>query len=80
MTLLQRLAWRVGREIARRPGVRTRAGEVLAETHRVLNDEVRPCATKVWQDVQPQLEHAARELRGMALELRDAYRRGRDDA
>ena len=78
MSLLRRLASRVGRELARHPEARAKAEEVLAKTRRVLNEDVKPRAQQVWRDAQPDIEHAKGELKRVAQEMRDEYRKGRD--
>ncbi len=78
MRLLRRLALRVGQELARKPAARAKAAQVLAKTQRVLNDDIKPRAQQAWRDVQPGIQHATRELKRVARELRDEYRKGRD--
>ena len=78
MRLLRRLALRVGQELARKPKARAKAAQVLAKTQRVLHDEIKPRAQRAWRDVQPEIQHAKRELKRVAQELRDEYRKGRD--
>ncbi len=78
MRLLRRLALRVGQELARKPAARAKAVQVLAKTQRVLNDDIKPRAQQAWRDVQPGIQHATRELKRVARELRDEYRKGRD--
>ncbi len=79
MTLLRRLAWRLGQELARRPEARAKAKEMLTETKRVVNDDLKPRVQQAWRNAQPEVENAARRLRGFAEELREEYRKGRDD-
>ena len=78
MRLLRWLALRVGQELARKPAARAKAAQVLAKTQRVLNDDIKPRAQQAWRDVQPGIQHATRELKRVARELRDEYRKGRD--
>jgi deoxyribodipyrimidine photolyase len=78
MTLIRRLAWRLGQELVRRPEARAKAKEVLAETQRVLNDDVKPRAKQAWRDAQPGIETAKRKLKSFAEEFREEYRKGRD--
>ena len=78
MSLLRRLALRVGRELARNPDARAKAAQALAKTQRVLNDDIKPRAQQAWQDAQPEVQHATREIKRVAQELRDEYRKGRD--
>ena len=78
MTLIRRLMWRLGQELARRPEARAKAQEVLAETQRIVTDDIKPCAEKAWRDAQPEIEHAKRKLKSFAQELREEYRKGRD--
>ncbi len=78
MRLLRRLALRVGQELARKPAARAKATQVLAKTQRVLNDDIKPRAQQAWRNVQPGIQHATRELKRVARELRDEYRKGRD--
>ena len=78
MTLLRRLAWRLGQELARRPQAREKARQVLAETQRVVNDEVKPRAKQAWRSAQPELRTAKRNLKRFADELKEEYRKGRD--
>ena len=78
MTLIRRLAWRIGQELVRRPEARAKAKEVLVETQRVLNDDVKPRAQQAWRDAQPEIEKARLNLKQFAEELRDEYRKGRD--
>ena len=78
MRLLRRLARRVGQELARKPAARAKAAQVLAKTQRVLNDDIKPRAQQAWRDVQPEIQHAKRELKRVTQELRDEYRKGHD--
>ncbi len=78
MRLLRRLALRVGQTLARNPAARAKAAQVLAKTQRVLNDDLKPRAQRAWRDAQPEIQHAKRELKRVAQELRDEYRKGRD--
>ena len=78
MSLLRRLAFRVGQEWARNPAARAKAAEVLAKTQRVLNDDIKPRAQQAWRDAQPEIKNAKRELTRIAEKLREAYRKGRD--
>ncbi len=79
MSFLHRLALRVGWELARRPETRAKAAQTLAKTRQVLNDDIKPRAERAWRDAQPQIEHVKRRLTRVAKELRDQYRKGRDD-
>lgn len=78
MTLIRRLVWRLGRELARRPEARAKAREVLAETQRVLKDDIKPRAQKAWRDAQPEIAKATLNLKRLADEVRDEYRKGRN--
>ena len=78
MSLLHRLALRVGWELARHPETRAKAAQALAKTQRVLNDDIKPRAQRAWRDAQPEIEQAKRRLIRVAKELRDEYRKGRD--
>ncbi len=51
MTLLRRLAWRLGQELARRPEARAKAKEMLTETKRVVNDDLKPRVQQAWRNV-----------------------------
>ena len=77
MTLIRRLAWWIGQELAGRPEARAKAKEVLAKTQRVLNDDVKPRAQQAWRDAQPEIASARRKLKQFTNELRDEYRKGR---
>ena len=78
MRLLHRLVLRVGQELARNPEARAKAGRALAKTKRVVNDDLKPRAQQAWRDAQPDIQNAKRELKRIAEELRDEYRKGRD--
>lgn len=78
MSLLHRLAQRVGWELACRPEARAKAVQTLAKAQRVLKDDIRPMAQRAWQDTQPALKHAKHRLTRAGKELRDQYRKGRD--
>ena len=78
MSLLHRLALRVGWELARHPETRAKAAQALAKTQRVLNDDIKPRAQRAWREAQPEIEHAKRKLTRVAKELRDEYRKERD--
>jgi hypothetical protein len=78
MGWLHGLARRLGQEWARKPIARAKAAQVLAETQRVLNDDIKPRAAQAWRDVQPEVQNAKREVKRVAQELRDEYRKGRD--
>ena len=78
MTHIHRLIWRLGRELARRPEARAKAKEVLAETQRIMRDDIKPRAEKAWRDTQPEIENAKRKLKGFVEEFREKYRKGRD--
>ena len=77
MSLLHRLALRVGLELARNPEARVKAAQTLAKTQRALRDDIKPMAQQAWRNAQPEIEHAKRRLTGFANELRDEYRKGR---
>ena len=79
MRLLSRLVLRVGQELARNPEARAKAARALAKTQRIMKDDVKPRAQQVWRDAQPNLENAKRELKRIAVQVRDEYRKGRDD-
>ena len=74
MSLLHRLALRVGWELARHPATRAKAARTLAETQRVFNDDIKPRAQRALRDARPEIEQAKRRLKRVAKELRDAYR------
>ena len=78
MTLIRRLLWRLGQEVARRPEAGAKAKEALAETQRIVTDDLKPRAEKAWRDAQPQIENAKRKLKSLAEEFREEYRKGRD--
>ena len=78
MSLLHRLALRVGWELARRLEARAKATQTLAKAQRVLKDDIKPRAQRAWQDAQPELERARHRLTRFAKGLRDQYRDGRD--
>ena len=78
MGWLHGLARRIGQEWARKPPARAKAAQVLADTQRVLNDNITPRVQQAWRDVQPEVQHSTRELTRVAEELRDEYRKGRD--
>ena len=77
MSLLHRLALRVGLELARNPEARVKAAQILAKTQRALQDDIKPMAQQAWRNAQPEIEHAKRRLTGFAKELRDEYRKRR---
>ena len=68
----------MGQELARNPDARAKAAEVVAKTQRLLNDDIKPRARQAWQNAQPDIEHAKREIKRVAQEVRDEYRKGRD--
>ena len=78
MTQIRRLIWRLGQELARRPEARAKVKEVLAETQRIVTDDVKPRAKQAWRDAQPQIASAKRRLTRVAQDMRDEYRKGRD--
>lgn len=78
MSLLRRLALRVGRELARNPDARAKAAQALAKTRQVVTDEVRPRAQQAWRDAQPELQRATHRLQRVAQEVREEYRKGRN--
>jgi hypothetical protein len=78
MSLLHRLALRVGWELARRPETRAKAAQTIAKTQRILNDDIKPRAQRAWRQAQPEIEHAKRRLTRLAEKLRDEYREERD--
>ena len=78
MRLLSRLVLRVGQELARNPEARAKAARALAKTQRIIKDDVKPRAQQVWRDAQPNLKNAKRELKRIAVQVRDEYRKGRD--
>lgn len=78
MSLLHRLALRVGWELASHPKTRAKATQAFAEAQRVLNADIKPRARQAWRDAQPVIERAGRRLTRFAEELRDEYRKGRD--
>ena len=78
MSLLHRLALRVGWALARHPAARAKAARTLAQMHRALHDEIKPRAQRAWRDAQPDIEHAKRRLASVAQQVRDEYRKGRD--
>lgn len=79
MKLLSRVALRIGRELAQRPEARAKAAEVLTKTKRVLNDDVKPRAQKAWKEAQPKIQRARTKLKRVAQEVREEYRKGRDE-
>ena len=78
MAQIRRLIWRLGQELVRRPEARAKAKEVLAETQRMVNDDIKPRAAEAWRDAQPAIENAKRKLKSFAQEFREEYRKGRD--
>ncbi len=78
MTQIRRLIWRLGQELVRRPEARAKAKEVLAETQRMVKDDIKPRAEEAWRDAQPGIENAKRKLKSFAQEFREEYRKGRD--
>jgi ferric-dicitrate binding protein FerR (iron transport regulator) len=78
MNLLRRVALRVGQELARRPAARAKAAQVIAKTQRVMNDDVKPRAQQAWRDAQPEIQRAKSEIKRVAQEVREEYRKGRD--
>ena len=78
MGWLHRLARRIGQEWARKPAARAKAAQAVAETQRVLNDNIKPRAQRAWRNVEPEVQHATREITRVAEELRDEFRKGRD--
>ena len=78
MRLLSGVALRVAHALARNPAARAKAAQVVAKTQRVLNDDIKPRAQQAWRDAQPKIQHAKRDLKRVAGELRDEYRKGRD--
>ena len=78
MTHIRRLIWRLGRELARHPEARATAKEVLAETQRIVRDDIKPRATKAWRESQPEIENAKRKLKGLVHDVREKYRQVRD--
>ncbi len=75
---MRRLIWRLGQELVRRPEARAKAKEILAETQRMVNDDIKPRAEEAWRDAQPEIENAKRKLKSFAQEFREEYRKGRD--
>ncbi len=71
MSLLHRLALRVGLGLAHDPQARAKAGQVL-------NDDIKPRAKRAWRDAQPGIERAKRKVIDVAKNVRDEYRKGRD--
>ena len=78
MSLLHRLALRVGWALARHPETRAKAAETLAKTQRVLKDDIGPRAQRAWRDAQPEIEHTKHRLARFAKKVREEYRKGRD--
>jgi hypothetical protein len=78
MSLLHRLVLRVGWALVQRPEARAKAAQLLGNTQRVVNDDIKPRAQRAWRDAQPTIEQAKRRLTRVASELRDEYRKGRD--
>ena len=78
MTQIRSLIWRLGQELARRPEARAKVKEVLAETQRIVTDDVKPRAKQAWRDAHPGIETAKRKLKSFAEEFREEYRKGRD--
>ena len=78
MRLLHRLVLRVGQELARNPAARAKAARAFSKTKRMVKDDLKPRAQQAWRDAQPDLQNAKRELKRIAGEIRDEYRKGRD--
>ena len=78
MSLLRRLALRVGQELAKNPNVRAKAAQVLTKTQQMLNDDVKPRAEQAWRDAQPEIERTKHRLKRVAHNVREEYRKGRD--
>ena len=74
--LLRRLALRVGQELARNPDARGGAAQVLVKTQRVLNDDIKPRAQKVWREAHHEIQHVELRLQRVAQGLRGEYRKG----
>lgn len=78
MSLIRRLALRIGQELADNPEARAKAARALAKTQQVLKDDVKPKAQKAWRAAQPEIETAKRGLKRFADQVREEYRKGRD--
>ena len=76
MSLLLRLARRIGWQLARHPATRAKAAQALAKTERVLRNDVAPRVRQAWRDAQPAVAHAKHKLARVANQLRDEYRKG----
>lgn len=79
MSLLRRLALRLGSQVARHPATRAKAAQVLAKTERVIRDDVTPRVQQAWRDAQPDIAHARHKLARVAKQLREEYRKGSSD-
>ena len=76
MSVLHRLALRIGWQLARHPATRAKAAQALAKTERVLQDDIKPKVQQAWRDAQPQIAHARHKVAQVAKQLRDEYRKG----
>ncbi len=76
MSVLHRLALRIGWQLARHPATRAKAAQALAKTERVLQDDIKPKVQQAWLDAQPQIAHARHKVAQVAKQLRDEYRKG----
>jgi hypothetical protein len=76
MSVLHRLARRIGWQLVRHPATRAKAAQALAHTERLLRDDVAPRVQRAWRDAQPEITHAKHRLARVAKQLRDEYRKG----
>ena len=76
MSVLHRLALRIGWQLARHPATRAKAAQALAKAERVLRDDVKPKVQQAWRDAQPEIAQAKHKLARVAKQLRDGYRKG----
>jgi hypothetical protein len=77
MSVLHRLALRIGWQLARHPATHAKAAQALGKTERLLRDDIAPRVQRAWQDAQPKITHAKHRLTRTAKQLRDEYRKGR---
>ena len=77
MTLLSRLVMRAAQELAGNPEARAKTAEVLRDTSRKLNEDVKPRAKQAWQNAQPEIQSAKRGLKRFVQEIQEEYRKGR---
>jgi deoxyribodipyrimidine photolyase len=78
MRILSRLAVRAAQELARNPEARAKIAQGLTKTSRKLNEDLKPRAKRAWQEAQPGIESAKRELKRFVNKLSAEYRKGRN--